>query len=496
MQATMATRLAAMAAAVFLALAGAAYAAVPLTRVSSDPYSDPGSQHATEVEPDTFADHGVVVATFQVGRYFDGGATNIGAVRSPNAGVSWDAPVFLPGITFTAGAATNPFERVSDPSVAYDRAHGVWLISSLPIKSDFSVPKIAVSRSTDDGVTWKKPVLIPKAAGASDLDKNWTTCDNTPSSPFYGHCYTMFDNVADSNRLLSSTSTDGGLTWSVPVPTAGGDVGIQPVPVVQPNGTVVVPVNTFPNLLSAYRSTDGGASWSAATKIATPIFHKEAGGLRSFTGASAEADNAGNVYVTWPDCRFRAGCSANDIVYRVSSDGVSWGPVTRVPIDSTSSGADYFIQGIGVARGPGSAGSTAKLALTYYFYPVSDCGNTVCDLDVGFISSPDGGAHWSSPIQLAGPMSLDDLAQTSQGAMVGDYISTSFANGKATTVFPVGLPHTGSTFDEAMYAPATPLSIGSISTLHTTHSADRVTTAGSASKRRTKARRTFPRRLR
>jgi hypothetical protein len=497
MQATTGTRLTAAAVtAVFLALAGTAYAAVPLTRVSSDPYDNPDSQHATEVEPDTFADHGVVVATFQVGRYFNGGSTNIGFARSGDGGFTWGPPGFLPGITFTAGAATNPFERVSDPSVAYDAAHDVWLISSLPLRSDLSSPRVAISRSTDDGVTWKKPVLIPRPAGPSDLDKNWTVCDDTKKSPFYGHCYTTFDNPADDGRLLTSTSTDGGLTWSVPAPTAGNDRGIGGQPLVQPDGTVIVPVATFPNRMSAYRSTDGGATWTAATKIGTPIVHTSAGPVRGGGMLpSAEMDNAGNVFVMWSDCHFRAGCSSNDIVYKTSSDGVSWSTLTRVPIDDTSSGADHFVPGLGVARGPSSSGPTAKLALTYYFYPVADCGNIGCQLEVGFISSPDAGAHWSSPITLAGPMSLDDLPNTTLGRMVGDYISTSFVNGKATTVFPVGLPHTGA-FDEAMYAPATPLTIGSVSALNTTHSSDRLTTAESASRRHGKVRRTVPRRRR
>jgi hypothetical protein len=56
-------------------------------------------------------------------------------------------------------------------------------------------------------------------------------------------------------------------------------------------------------------------------------------------------------------------------------------------------------------------------------------------------------------------MSLTDIAATSQGPMVGDYISTSFAGGKATTLFAVGLPHTGSAFNEGMYAPSAPLAV-------------------------------------
>ena len=56
-------------------------------------------------------------------------------------------------------------------------------------------------------------------------------------------------------------------------------------------------------------------------------------------------------------------------------------------------------------------------------------------------------------------MALADLPDTSEGRMVGDYISTSIAGGAAVPVFAVARPHTGTTFDEAMYAPFSPLPI-------------------------------------
>jgi hypothetical protein len=98
------------------------------------------------------------------------------------------------------------------------------------------------------------------------------------------------------------------------------------------------------------------------------------------------------------------------------------------------------------------------LALTYYFYPDATCTGG-CRLEVGYTSSPDGGAHWGNARQLAGPMALSQIAQTSQGPMTGDYISTSFSGGKATSLFPVGVQPTTGAFDEATYAPATPLSV-------------------------------------
>src|SRR5204863_2604063 len=141
-----------------------------------------------------------------------------------------------PGITTWAGGT---FDRVSDPSVAYDAKHNVWLISTVPITANVQVPAVFVSRSTNGGLTFGNPVTV--AQQGTSLDKNWTVCDNHPASPFYGNCYTEFDDNAQGDLLLMSTSTDGGLTWGPPKTTANKATGLGGQPVVQPNGTVVVP---------------------------------------------------------------------------------------------------------------------------------------------------------------------------------------------------------------------------------------------------------------
>ena len=448
------------AAVVLLAGAGIAGANVTLSVVSADPFSNSTSQHATELEPDTFAHGQTVVSAFQVGRFFNGGATDIGFARSGDGGTSWGTPGFLPGLTFSAGVTGSPFERVSDPSVAYDAAHGVWLISSIPLLPNLVVPTVFVSRSTDDGVTWGLPVSMPPPnAKTVNLDKNWTVCDNSPSSPFFGHCYTELDNFGQGDLELMSTSTDGGLTWSTPISTAGNDKGLGGQPVVRPNGTVVVPFESLNGKIEAFTSTNGGQSWTKGISVSSIRFHAVAGNLRTSPLPSAEIDGSGTVYVAWEDCRFRAQCPANDIVFSSSSDGLTWSDVARVPIDPVTSRVDHFIPGLAVDATTSGAG--AHLALTYYFYPTAACGGA-CRLEVGYISSPDGGAHWGAPTQLAGPMALSEIALTSQGPMVGDYISTSFSGGSVTTVFAVGKSQpTASSFDEGMYAPATPLSVAS-----------------------------------
>ena len=447
--------------AVVVALLGAApaHAKVPLTRVSSDTFTNLTSQHATEVEPDTFANGSTVVGAFQVGRFFNGGGTDIGFVRSSDGGATWDTSGFLPGMTFSSGAAS-PFERVSDASVAYDAAHSTWLISSIPLLPSVTVPTVFVNRSTDDGRTWSPPVSIPPPAvppNKVDLDKNWTVCDNGASSPFRGHCYTELDNFGQGDLEYMSTSIDGGVTWSVPISTGGNDKGIGGQPVVQPNGKVIVPFESLNGKISAFTSSDGGASWTKAVSVSSVRFHPVDGNLRTSPLPTAEIDAAGKVYVAWEDCRFRKNCTSNDIVFSSSTDGVTWSDTARIPIDPVSSTVDHFIPGLAVD--PTTSGSAAHLALTYYFYPTAACGG-LCRLEVGYISSPDGGAHWGPATQLAGPMSLSQVANTSQGPMVGDYISTSFSGGRATTLFPVGLQQpTSTTFDEATYAPASPLAV-------------------------------------
>ena len=185
------------------------------------------------------------------------------------------------------------------------------------------------------------------------------------------------------------------------------------------------------NEIRVFRSTDGGANWTSSTGVSGVVNeHNVGGNLRTSALPSAEVAGDGRVYVVWQDCRFRTSCSANDIVMSTSTDGNAWTAVTRIPIDPADSGVDHFIPGIAVDKA--TSGSAAHLALGYYYYPVSNCNVSTCQLTVGFVSSLDGGATWTTPTRVAGPMNLSWIANTDQGKMVGDYMSTSFTgDGKA-----------------------------------------------------------------
>jgi hypothetical protein len=439
------------------ALASVAAANVTLLQISSDPYTNTTSQHKTEVEPDTFAFGKTIVSTFQVGRFFNGGASNIGFATSTNGGKSWTEG-FLPAATVFATPA-GVYARASDPSVAFDAKHGVWIISFLGLRNPFPPVDVLVSRSTD-GLTWSNPVVVNNSGHF--LDKNWTACDNTASSPFYGNCYTEFDDNTLGDLIQMSTSSDGGLTWGAAKSTANDAHGIGGQPLVQPNGTVIVPINGFAGvnfLVLSFTSTDGGASWSKTNIVARVAFHHAAGGIRdSIPLPSAEMDASGQTYVVWQDCHFEPTCSASDLVLSTSTDGKKWSKLTRIPLDPVGSGVDHFIPGLAVDRS--TSGGSAHLVVTYYYYPNANCTTSTCQLDVGFSSSADGGAAWTPSTQLAGPMSLAWLANTTQGFMVGDYISTSFSGAPAYPAFAVANAPSGGVFDEATYTVKGGLSVG------------------------------------
>src|SRR5436190_13075057 len=421
---------------------GQSHAAEPLTQISSDPYTNTTSNHKTQVEPDTFAFGKTIVATFQSGRFFDGGASNIGFATSTNAGETWTHG-FLPSSTVYA-SPPGIYLRASDPSVAYDANHKVWIISWLGIKNPSTGPvDVLVSRSTNGGHTFGAPVVV-NASGDFN-DKNWSVCDDSASSPFFGNCYTEFDDFSKINRVQMSTSTDGGKTWGPALTTPDKACVIGGQPLVQPNGTVIVPIDDcFETALLSFRSTDGGKSWSRTVLAAQTLSSLVGGNLRTSPLPSAEMDSSGKVYVVWQDCRFeRPNCAYNDIVMTTSTDGIHWTLVKRIPTNPLGSGVDHFIPGLAVDRT--TSGGSAHLALAYYYYPNAFCTVDTCQLNVGFVSSTNGGASWSAAEQLAGPMKLTWLPLTTQGFMVGDYISTSIVPGDddATPVFEVARPPTG-----------------------------------------------------
>jgi hypothetical protein len=420
---------------------------VVVRQLSRDPYRNPESQHATEVEPDSYAFGSTVSTVFQVGRIRDGAAANIGFSTSRDAGRTWRSGL-LPSLTANS-TPRGAWARASDPVVGYDALHGVWLASSLAVTP--GQESALVFNRSPDGIRWSAPVVATSsfARGETLLDKQWFACDSWTSSPFRGHCYLAYSDFR-TDRISIQTSTDGGATWSAPIgapDNAGresmrtGAPGVQPV--VRPNGDVLI-LYWDAQQMSAIRSTDGGATFSRTQFIARA---QSVGGFnfRAFPLPVAEVDAAGTVYLVWSDCQLRSSCTGTDLVLSSSADGVRWTAPARIPTGRPLPGVHDVIPGL--AADPQRPG---RLALAWYRL------QALGGIDAFFVRSTNAGAAWTTPRRLnTETMTRAWIAQTTLGPMVGDYISTSFAGGTPVSVLALAT-RPGRRLDEAIFAARLP----------------------------------------
>jgi hypothetical protein len=425
-------------------------------QLSRDASGSSRAQHETQVEPDSFAFGQTVVAAFQTGRFEDGGASGIGWATSRDGGRTWRSG-FLPGLTVYSSPA-GPYDAASDPVVAYDAAARVWLIASLGVTENQTALLISRSR---DGLAWGEPV-VAAASALEDYDKEWIVCDNWASSRFRGRCYLSYLDF-ESGQIRTRHSSDGGLTWSGPTGVPGRTEssvanGVQPV--VRPDGTLVLVFAAFAAFarfddpaaseMAAVVSTDGGVRFTPRVRV-SGLEEEVVIGVRAPPLPSVEIDGGGTIYAAWHDCRFRPACLVNDIVISRSTDGLRWSAPVRVPAVPVERDAHVFVPGLAVDLT--TSGRRARLAIAYHVKP-QNCGFVRCPgLHVELITSADAGATWSQPERLsAEPMPLEWLAETGLGRMTGDYISTSFVDGRAVPVFSLATQPVAGVFQQAIFA--------------------------------------------
>ena len=289
------------------------------------------------------------------------------------------------------------YELATDPVVAYDAAHGRWLIASLAFGAEGAQLVVSGSR---DGRAWSAPVALESPG--EDPDKEWLACDNRASSRFRGRCYLAYMDF-EANELRVRSSTDGGRTWrpAVTVPTGARAPlvvnGAQPV--IRPNGDLVVVVSVFgaivadENRVVSMRSTDGGVTWQEPVTVSTlnewPTIGVRAGSLTSVT-----IGGDGTIYAVWSDCRFRE-CEANDIVLSTSRDGVRWTEpaLVRRPTLGFEYDDDFILPAIAAAQ------SSRRVAIVFHALraPTRCVGGCELALDVWLVESGDGGRTWSAP---------------------------------------------------------------------------------------------------
>jgi hypothetical protein len=284
------------------------------------------------------ADANNMVGMFQEDRWSTGGARNLTFAVTTDGGSTW-RNIPLPGLSPHYGGI---YERVTDPWVEFGPGNRVYA-TSLGFDDTSPASGIFVHVSSDAGQTWSAPITLKTEDDFAFFnDRNSLAVDDFPASPFYGSVYVGWDRLASKGPGAAYTG-DGlvafsrdGVHYSAPVravPTGNNEQTLTNLPVVEPDGTVVLVGTYYQNQsfnknggkFFVTRSADGGASWDP---VAFPFDQRPVGipGIRGGDGVpNATVDRkSGKLYAVWQDSRFSGG-RKDDILLTSSADqGRTW----------------------------------------------------------------------------------------------------------------------------------------------------------------------------
>jgi hypothetical protein len=254
----------------------------------------------------TFDSLGNAVAVW---RSDDGSVATVLASTSTNKGATWSDPV--------------PISAGDQSTIAAD-ANGNVIVTLL----DNNV--VRASRSTDSGLNWSAPVPVsevgPLTSGSGSM-----TIDAT------GRAIVIFG-VSDGSRYIlhASTSTDSGLTWSDPVPVSEAgettssyslsfDATGRAIAIWRGNGD-----GDEDEIVRSSTSADGGLTWTDPIAIS-------AIGLINDTGLTHDANN--RALAIWVDYG-----SVSDLApVLVSSTSTDAGTTWSTPVEFSAPTGDIEI---------------------------------------------------------------------------------------------------------------------------------------------------------
>lgn len=223
-----------------------------------------------EVEPHAAvspSDPDHIVAAWMV-QSADGGA--IQAAVSVDGGRSWTPPRTLP-FNACAGGPFDFLPRASDPWVAIGPDGRVYVsaIAFQPTETVDAASAVIVLASGDGGRTWDPPGVAMVSRTPEVFHDN-TAIAADPRRP--GTAYvltTRYEGTGTVGPAALSRTTDGGRTWSPVRPISprapGSPVADAPQMVIDPRtGHLFVAYTHGPSgsSMSVLRSEDGGESWS------------------------------------------------------------------------------------------------------------------------------------------------------------------------------------------------------------------------------------------
>ena len=367
-------------------------------------------------------DFDFVVATFQEGRFEDGGAQDVGYSTSHDGGLTWSR-VLLPSLTQLTGG---PYFRATDPVVGIDLPGNVFINTDAARDRTFDHGDIVISRSVDGGATFQAPVVVYAGTNQNYFaDKNWMAVNTFAGTPTAGRVlvtftlFTSFSSNSSPSPLVAYYSDDAGQSWNPSngigfiTPSASSLQGSQPVYL--PNGSVALVYWRFltnnNGRLEVIKSADGGANFGGPVNIANITqWNEPTIRTGSFLPSAATDRTTGNLYVV---IQATFGGSPRVVFMKSTDGGGTWS--APIPISDNPVGSGVF--------NPAISASADGRTLTAVFYDRRDNPGSTNLVDLYEAQSFDGGATWQPNIRVTSASSNAALApKTASGYMLGDYL--------------------------------------------------------------------------
>ncbi|HVT60788.1 MAG TPA: Ig-like domain-containing protein [Thermoanaerobaculia bacterium] len=348
---------------------------------------------------------------------------------SSNGGATWGQS-FLPLVTGDA--------FMSDPTVDWTSDGTAWS-STIGIDGSQTVLTMRSYKSTNGGQSWTFDATF--SGGLTNNDKQQQWVDHSATSPFKDNIYVIWH---PGLPAVVAVRTGPNGSWQAPIQVSGAETTGTAIGAdikTNANGDVF---GFYPDTgsqgLYVVKSTNGGASWSSPTQIATSFgsfqFGVPADNLRLLliytTGGAYRTGSKNNVYVAWDDLSGDPGCTSGSgpgsnasstcksrIFFSRSTDGGStWS--APVKLNNQSGLNDQFFPWLVVDD------ATGKISVTYYD-TVGD--STRLSTNVYYQSSVDDGQTWSAPFKVTTASTNETTSGADTGNQYGDYTGLDGING-------------------------------------------------------------------
>jgi hypothetical protein len=345
-----------------------------------------------------------------------------------------------------------------DPGPTIDK-NGTFIISHL----GYPTSGMFANYSTDKGNTWSATYTI--ASGSQD--KNFSGTDDASSSAYYGRSYTVWSWFSVSYPYIAiSYTTNGGVSWSSPQrintpPSShysqGCDIRVGPTGQVYVTWAAPLSGSLTEDYDGFAKSTNGGVNWTVVENAfdANGIrgYLSTKGNIRVNSFPRIDVDRSGGarngwIYIVGCDKNLSPAGSDPDIILHRSSDGgTTWSAGIRVNQDPLNNGAIQFFPAVRVDESGG---------VNVVYYDDRNVGSNL--VEVYMSRSTDGGSTWADILLTDhnfAPQPITGLA----GGYSGDYIGITSGNGK---IWPLWMDRSNPAYYQAWttyvsYGPPPPL---------------------------------------